>query len=770
MGHSVGMLEGAERVTGRLAYVLDFELPGMLFGRILRSPVAHAGIVRLDAGRAEKLPGVAAVVTRDDFPWHGRGVGRYGRIFRDQTVVAAEKVRFLGEPVAAVAAVNEEVAEEALALLEVDYEELPAVFDEREALRQNAPMVHDPRPDLVPAFAKLVANIADSGNLCSHFKLRRGDVAHGFAQSDFVFEDTFRCPAVQHVPLEPHVTIAQYSGGKLTIWTSTQMPHAIRIQMAELFDLPAAKVRVLTSNLGGGFGSKGSLRLEPITSFLALKAGKPVKITLSREEEFVTVCKHPATISLKTGVKKDGTLCAREVACYFNTGAYTDIGPVVARNAGSAMSGPYRTEHVKIDSYTVWTNLVPAGALRGFGVPQAVWAYESQMDMIAERLGLDPVVVRQRNIVRDGDVYATGEALDDLHYDELLQRAATAIDWRPADAWWLREGAQKPATAAKAWLRRGKGLALVIKATITPSTSTSVLKLNEDGSLNVLTSSVDVGQGAKTVLAQIASDAAQVPLEKVSVSEPDTDHTPYDQQTSSSRTTFSMGGAIVRAAADLKSQLVEIASELLEVSSDDLAVCDGAVTVRGAPGRSLSYGELIIRGQRGNLVGRGTFSTQGGLDLETGQGIGSVHWHQGAIGCEVEVDIESGRVRVIQLSPAVYAGKVINPRLCELQLEGSAFFGLGQALFEEMIYDGSGQVTNRNLSDYMIPSFLDVPERLDVALLERGAAGEVHGIGETLLPPVMAAVGNALYNAVGIRVGDLPLTPEKVLRALAAKR
>lgn len=764
------MLDAGERVTGQLGYVLNFELPGMLFGRILRSPFAHARIVSIDASRAQSLKGVAAVLTGNDFAPHARPTGQYGRIFRDQTVVAARKVRFLGDPVAAVAAVNEEVAEEALSLIDVAYEELPAVFDEQEALGQDSPLVHDPRPELVPAFSRLVANLAGRGNVCSHFKLRRGDVQLGFRQSDFVFEDTFRCPAVQHVPLEPHVTVAQYAGGKLTIWTSTQMPHAIRIQMAELFNLPASRVRVLTQNIGGGFGSKGSLRLEPITSFLALKAGRPVRITLRREEEFVTVCKHPATMHLKTGVRRDGTLCAREVTCYFNTGAYTDIGPVVARNAGSAMSGPYRTEHVKIDSYTVWTNLVPAGALRGFGVPQAVWAYESQMDMIAERLGLDPVALRRRNVLRDGDVYATGEHLEELHYDELLDRAAASVDWRPADAWWLlRETAQRAATTGRPWLKRGKGISLVIKATITPSTSTSILKLNEDGSLNVLTSSVDVGQGAKTVLAQIAAEAAEIPLERISVSEPDTDNTPYDQQTSSSRTTFSMGGAIVRAAAELKRQLVEIASELLEVSADDVTLRNGAVAVRGAPGRSLSYGELIVRGQRGNLVGHGTFSTQGGLDLETGQGVGSVHWHQGAIGCEVEVDTESGKVSVIQLNPAVYAGKIVNPRLSELQLEGSAFFGLGQALFEEMIYDGTGQVMNRNLSDYMIPSFLDVPAKVDVSLFERGAAGEIHGIGETLLPPVMAAIGNAVYNAIGIRIANLPLTPEKVLRALSEK-
>jgi CO/xanthine dehydrogenase Mo-binding subunit len=533
--------------------------------------------------------------------------------------------------------------------------------------------------------------------------------------------------------------------------------------MAELFNLPLARVRVIVETLGGGFGSKGSLRLEPITSFLALKANRPVKILLKREDEFVTVCKHPATIRIKTGVMKDGALVARQVRANFNTGAYSDIGPVVARNGGSAMSGPYKIPHVWIDSCAVWTNVVPAGALRGFGVPQAVWAYESQMDLIAERLALDPVDFRRKNLLRDDDCFATGERLADMHYDELLDQAAASVQWTSSDARWLNKN--RP-SHEKDIVRRGKGLALVIKATITPSTSAAALKLNEDGSLNVLTSSVELGQGAKTVLAQIAADALQVPMSRVSVSDPDTELTPYDQQTSSSRTTFSMGGAIGKAATDLKRQLLDYAAELLEASVTDLVLEEGRVAVRGTPGRSLGYGEIALRSSQGNLIGRGAFSTRGGLDLETGQGIGSVHWHQGAIGCEVEVDMETGKVKVLHLSPHVFAGRVVNPRLCELQLEGSTIFGLGQALFEEMAYDDRGQLLNVNLGDYNIPSFEDIPKKLDPRALEHTGSEELHGIGETLLPPVMAAIGNAVYNAVGVRIRDLPLTPEKVLREL----
>ena len=757
------MLDAEERVTGRISYTLNVELPGMLVGKIMRSPVPHARIVHVDGTQAERLAGVGAVLTRRDFGSQTGYRGKYGRIFRDQSVVAFDKVRFVGDPVAAVAAVNEDVAEEALSLIDVDYEELPAVFDESAALEPGAPLVHDPRPEQQAMFSKLIQDLPGGSNLCSHFKLRRGDVEDGFRQADFVFENVFHSPPAQHVPLEPHVTVAQFFQGKLTLWTSTQMPHAVRAQMAELFNLPLARVRVIVETLGGGFGSKGSLRLEPITAFLAFKSNRPVKIVLTREEEFVTVCKHPATIRIKTGVMKDGTLMAREVSADFNTGAYSDIGPVVARNGGSAMSGPYRIPHVRIDSRAVWTNVVPAGALRGFGVPQAVWAYETQMDSIAEELHLDPVEFRRKNLLRDDDLFATGEKLADTHYDELLERAAAAVNWSSSDARWLNQDA---APARQSRLRRGKGLALVIKATITPSTSVAALKLNEDGSLNVLTSSVELGQGAKTVLAQIAARVMQSPLARISVSNPDTDLTPYDQQTSSSRTTYSMGGAIGKAAADLKRQLAEYAAELLEVSVADLLLEEGRVTVRGSPSRSLTYGEIALRSNQGNLIGRGAFSTSGGLDLETGQGIGSVHWHQGAIGCEVEVDVETGKIKVLQLAPVVFAGRVVNPRLCELQLEGCAVFGFGQALFEEMIYGDHGQLINPNLGDYNIPSFEDIPWKLNPIALEHDGTEDLHGVGETLLPPVMAAIGNAVYNAVGVRVHDLPLTAEKVLRGL----
>jgi CO/xanthine dehydrogenase Mo-binding subunit len=756
IGRSVPMIDAHERVTGTIGYVLNVKLPGMLVGRVLRSPHPHARLVRVDTSRAERLPGVVAVLSRNDLVDQSTIFPYFGPIIRDQPVVAIDKVRFVGDPVAAVAATDADVAGEALELIEVEYEELLGVFDPEEALRQDAPILHERFPRVSKGFADIVLNVQEGTNLCNHFKLRKGDVEEGFREADLIFEDVFRCPPVQHVPLEPHVAIAQVDGRHVTVWSGTQTPHTVRAQVAEVFQVPLSQVRIVVHTLGGGYGAKSYPKLEPLAAVLAWKAGRPVKIVLSREEEFRTITKHGATVQLKTGVKRDGTLVAKQSTCYFNAGAYADVSPRLIKNGGYGTAGPYRIPHVKVDSYAVYSNIVPAGAFRGYGVSQAAWAYESQMDMIADALGIDPLELRLKNVLRDGDTFATGETVHDMHLEELLRDAARAIGWDGA-----AEGGGRPPAPR----RRGKAITCAMKGTVTPSTSSATVKLNDDGSLNVLTSSVEMGQGAKTVLAQIAADEAGVPLEQVLVSEPDTDFTPYDQQTTSSRTTFSMGTAVSMAVQDVKRQLSELAAEQLEVSLDDVLVDEGHVSVKGAPERSLSYAEAVRAARRGNLLGQGTFVTQGGLDPETGQGVAAVHWHHAAAGCEVEVDAETGKVDVLRFHANVFAGRVVNPRQCELQTEGSTMFGLGQALFEEMVYD-DGQLTNPNLSDYMIPSFEDVPESLSTEVLEAPGSSEMHGIGETSVPPTAPAVANAVARAVGVRIKDLPLTPEKVLKAV----
>ncbi len=764
VGQNVGYIDGAERVRGQVNYVLNAELPGCLVGRILHSPVAHARVLKVDTSKAESVPGVVAVLSRNDLIDNPDIYPYYGPVVRDTPVVAIDKVRFVGDYVAAVAALDEEAAQEALDLIEVEYEELPAVFDPEEALKPGAPILHESFPPQRGAtFADIIFNPGESSNRLNHFKLRKGDVESGFKEAAHIFEHTFRCPPVQHVPLEPHVTMAQVEAGRVTVWSGTQTPHVVRAQVADIFQVPLSQVRIIVHTLGGAYGSKCYPKLEPLVAVLAQKAKRPVKIVLRREEDFLTCTKHQAIITLKTGLDREGRILARKATCYFNAGAYSDISPRLIKNGGYATAGPYRIPNVWVDSYAVYTNIVPAGAFRGYGVSQAAWAYESQMDMIAEALGRDPLEFREFNVLHDGDTFATGETVHDMHYRELLlDDAKKAIGWRDGkEAWW-----QKPPQSGPK--RRGRAITCVIKGSVTPSTSSASCKLNEDGSLNVLTSSVEMGQGAKTVLAQLAAEAAALPFEAVTVSEPDTDSTPYDQQTSSSRTTYSMGTAVTMAVNDAIEQLKTIAAEQLEISPKDLETRDGRVWVKDGS-RSLAYTEVIRKSRVGNIMGNGTFATTGGLDPETGQGIGSVHWHHAAAACEVEVDVETGKVDIVQFHSSCFAGRVVNPRLCELQIEGSTLFGVGQALFEEMLYDG-GQLTNPNLSDYMIPSFEDVPARLTVAAIEHPSAGEVHGIGETSVPPVMPCVANAVYNATGVRITDLPLTPEKVLRALKEQR
>lgn len=749
-----GMIDAQERVTGQVGFTIDVALPGMLHARLLRSPLPHARVTAVDASRARRLPGVVAVITGPELSARTDIQTSFGPVFRDQPILAGDKVRYIGDPVAAVAALDLDIADEALSLIEVDYDELLGVFDIDAALADGAPLVHEEEPRPGPTPADIIVRSRPGTNVCNEFRLRRGDVERGFAEADVVFEDTFTSPPVQHVPLETHACVASVDGDRVTVWSSTQTPFNVRDQLAEVFRLPAANVCVLVPKLGGAFGSKCYPKLEPVTAVLAQAAGRPVRLHLTRQEEFVTITKHGVRIVLRTGVRHDGTIVARQSTCRFNTGAYADIGPRLIKNGGYGSAGPYHIANLWIDSYAVYTNLPPAGAFRGYGVSQAAWAYESQMDMIADRMGIDPYELRRRNLLVDGQTVATGEPMHGAHLRELLADAAAWIGWH--------EPVEPSARPGRA---RGKGLSCVIKSTATPSTSNAEVRVDDAGGVNVLTSSVEMGQGVQTALAILAAQRLDVPLEKVSVTTPNTDLTPYDQQTSSSRSTHSMGGAVLLAVDDVQRQLKALAADALEADSEDLELRGGGVRVKGAPDRDVAYGDLVRRGGAGDLCGTGTFRVEGGLDPETGQGVGSVHWHQAAGAAEIEVDLETGKIDLLRYRAGVYAGRVVNPVQAELQTEGSVAFGLGQALFEELVFD-DGQLVNGSLADYMIASIQDLPRELDLQILEDPSDGEVHGLGETSLPPVMAAVGNALYRATGVRITDLPLTPEKVLRAL----
>jgi CO/xanthine dehydrogenase Mo-binding subunit len=764
VGQAISMVDSTLRVSGAIEYTLNFELPRMLHARLLRSPHAHARIVKIDASRAIQYPGVAAVLTRDDLA--GDHIDPYfGLILQDQTPVALDRVRYVGEPVAAVAAVDADTAVEALELIDVEYEELPAVFDAEEALKPEAPLLYPgPRRVIFGRNDVSARSLADT-NIVHLFKQRKGDIMQGFRQSDEVFENTYLSPAVNHVALEPHVTVAQFAEGRITVWTCSQNPHVIQRQIAGIFKVPLADVRIIVFTLGGGFGGKLNCKLEPAAVVLAKKTGRPVRIVAQRADCFLLGVQHECKVKLKTGVKRDGTLVAVEAFCYYNSGAYGDTSPNLITR-GYAATGPYRVPNLYMDSYGVYTNTAPSAAFRGYGITQVAWAHETQMDIIADALDIDPLDLRLKNVLQKGDPFTTGEPMPEMHYNELIAGAVEKIGWKNGPLV-IREGNKIHA----------KGLAVIVKGMATPTTSTSTVKLNADGSLNVLTSSVEMGQGLKTALAQIAASEIGLPVERVRVSEPDTAYTPFDLMTAASRATFCMGNAIRAAVKDIREQLLDIAAAQLEAAKDDLVLQDGKVMVRGVGGKSLSYIEVIRASKANNLLGHGAFVSGSGpdgspvvMDFETGQGYGSAEWHPAVIACEVEVDTETGRVKIPKLHAELYAGQVINPRLCELQIEGASIIGMGQVLFEDLVQDTNGSITNPNLGDYMIPSFEDVPARMTVHLLEPHGVTEVHGIGETSIPPVRPAIGNAISRAVGHHFLDLPITPEKILRALEAQK
>lgn len=728
IGKSVPMLDSAARVTGAVGYMINLRLPNMLFGRIVRSQAPHAKLLKVDTTSALQVPGVVAILT-------GENLGAnafYGVAVKDQGVVAVDRVRYVGEPIAAIAAESMGAAEEAALLIDIEYEELPSVFDAQEAIQAGAPALHEKFPN----------------NIFKHAKLRHGDMDAAFAEADEIFEDTFTSPAAQQASLEPHVSAAQWDGEHLTIWTASQAPFMVRKSLAEILDIAPEAVRVIVPPLGGGYGGKGHIRIEPLVAAMARKTGgRPVKFVLSRAEEFVTVTKHAASITLKTGVKHDGTFTARQVTIYWNGGAYADASPLLVPAGMVRSVGPYRVPAVSVDSYGIYTNLPPAGAYRGAMSSQTTWAYESQMDIIAHKMGWDPLEFRMKNMFVSGDHFATGEELHDVHFVECLVASAKALTAKPSLG-----------------MRVGRGYGVMMKSTVATSKSQARLKLMDDGTVTLFTSTVEMGQGGHTTMAQITAENLGVPLSAIKIVGPDTAITPFDSTTSASRSTSMMGNAVIAACGSMKKKLFELGAPLLETPPDQLRTENGFVI---ADETSISFGDILKRSNLNELDEAGEYSTSLGLDPETGQGVATPHWHQGAGAAEVEVDPETGRVTILRYSAAAFAGRVVNPRLAQLQNDGNVIFGLGPTLMEEIIFDG-GQPTNPNLADYAIPSIRDVPNEL-ISICIESDEGEMHGIGEMTLPSVAPAIANAIENAIGVRIKDLPITAEKILQALREK-
>ncbi|MBV8825312.1 MAG: xanthine dehydrogenase family protein molybdopterin-binding subunit [Bradyrhizobiaceae bacterium] len=744
IGRSLPRLEGRAKVTGRAEYVHNLRLPGMLYGKIFRSTVAHGRIRRIDTAAARALPGVFRVVTGEDIckvipnPY-------YGPAFHDQPILALDKVYHVGQPVAAVLAADPHVAEQAVQLIVAEYDELPAVYDEVEAVTSKA-VVHD---ELKPAgaFADLKhLQGRKNTNVALDYHLRRGDAEGALAQADHVFEHEFRTQQVMHTPLEPFVSVAEPRENGITIHSASQGPSFVRVEIARLLGWPENKVRIKVPYLGGGFGGKLYIKLEALVAALALIARRPVKIALTMEEQFYQITKHAATLRIKSGVSKDGRITARKCEVWWNGGAFADVGPRVTQKSGFSACGPYDVDNVHIDSYALYTNLPPAGALRGFGIPQLCWAYESHTDMMARALKLDPIEFRRRNLLRDGRPQATGTLVHDTPLEKILDRLAVRLNW----------GA--PFDRGNGTVRRGRGVAIGFKAVISPTTSMAIVNVSADGSATVYVGTVDMGQGSDTAMAQLAGEVLNLPAESITVVHSDTDVTPYDMGTLGSRSLYHMGHAVKTAAEEALAKLRALAREV------------------GLPeGTNVPVAELFRRKygmQAGNVIGTGSF-VPSYTPPEPGTGLTTnvtPFWMAGGAGCELEVDTETGHVRLIKLVNVADAGRQINPRIVETQLSGASIMQLGFTMSERMDFE-AGQMTNASLADYKIPGLHDLPRVIEneaVESYEPSGPFGAKGVGETATFAVSPAIANGIEDAVGVRLMQLPLTPEAVYRALRA--
>jgi CO/xanthine dehydrogenase Mo-binding subunit len=761
VGRSLPRLEAEDKVSGTAEYIHNLVLDGMLHGAIVRSTVPHARVTRVDAAAALGVAGVHRVVTSADV-LSVTAVPRYGPAFWDQPVLAIDEVRHVGDPVAVVLADTGPAALEAADLVTVGYAELPAVFDEVTAAADDAPLVHE-RVEASALFADLKGlGDRERTNVSLWYKLRRGQVEDGLAGADFVFEHTFHTPATAHVPMEPLISVAEPGArGSVIVHSATQNPSEVRTELARLLGLPENKVQVRTAFLGGGFGGKLYPRMEPMAAVCALLTGHPVRIALSMDESFVALTRHASTSRLRTGVRQDGTIVARQCETWWNTGAYADIGPRVTQKTGSTAAGPYNIPAVRIDSYNVYTHLPPAGAFRGFGVPQVTWAYESQADIIARALGLDPIEFRRRNLLHSTQLHATGTELRGAGTTEVLDALHRAMRW------------DQPLHRGDGPVRRGRGVALGIKAVITPSTSGAIVTVHPDGSCSVGCGTVDMGQGSATAFAQLCAEVLGLRAEDVAVGHPDTDITPYDMGTLGSRSTFHMGHAVQAAAASARRQLLDVAAKVLSADPAELTVADGIVT-NEMDGRSLSFADIMVSefGMRaGNIIGTGTYTPDYVKpDPETGQSTNmTAFWMVGGAGAEVSVDTRSGALTVERLVVVADAGRAINPAIVRTQLSGAAIMQLGMTISEELRYE-DGQPVNTGLAQYRVPGFMDIPdiEPVIVEVPQENAPFGVKGVGESGTFAVSPAVANAVQDAVGVRVYDLPLTAERIWAALRA--
>jgi len=769
VGKRLPRVDAFEKITGMAKYVADMEVPGMLYGKFLRSPHAHARILKIDTKRAEKHPEVVTAITGQAFPY------RMGLYVRDKMVIAKDKVRWAGEPVAAVAAESEEAAEEAIDLIDVEYQQLPSVFDVNEALKPGAPIIHE---DLAQYEHSPVFTPVPGTNIANIFKLRKGNVEEGFKQAKTIVENEFWMPQVSHAAMEPRACIAQYfPDGSTEVWTCAQSPFAVRYILSHALGIPLQKINVHVPHVGGGFGGKAGINFEPLVVLLSkFSGGRPVKLLLTREEEFTTAPLRQGFYAwIKTGVDANGKITAEQMKYIYDAGAYADYGVNIGRAAGYSCTGPYEVPNIHCDSITAYTNHPYGTAFRGFGHLEFLWAVERQLDIVAQRIGLDPVELRLRNILHPGSITATGEKLreDAGRVDQCIKAAAEAIGWGKRE---------KPTGEGKL---RGIGIAALWKAPAMPpnAASSAIIKFNEDGSANLSVGVTEIGQGTTTSLAQIAAEEIGMPVDKIRViPERITDLTPYSWQTVASRNLFMEGRAVINAARDAKEQILDMAAQALRVPKTDLTIEDGVVFPKGQPDKGLplqqfAMGYTYPNGTAigGPVIGRGSYVPRAltYLDPETGQGFPALKWTFGAQAVKVEVDPETGEVRTLKIASAFDLGKAINPLMVEGQVYGGVLQSLSIGLMEGYIYNQEGAMLNSNFTDYKIARASDMPDEHIVTLIENpqldGPYG-ARGIGELTMLSIPPAIASAIFDAAGVQLFKLPMTPESIWTAIREQK
>ena len=741
IGKPATRVEGPKKVAGEARYPADVLIPGTLWGKALRSPLPHARIAHVDTSRARRVPGVRAVLAAADIP-----DTRMGRRLLDMPVLAREKVRFIGERVAAVAAEDKDVAEEAAELIDVEYEELPAVFDPIEAIRESAPILHNN----INSYQGLPEPVQEPTNQYIHNLWTKGDVERGFAGADLLFEHTFTVPRQHQAFLEPHACLVQIDDeGRLQVWANSKVPFLLRDQIAAVVGLDPDRVRINVSYIGGDFGGKGDPMDIPLSYFLAKASGRPVKMVMAYMEEFMAGNpRHPALITIRSGVKRDGTLVAREARAVFNSGAYGAFRPSVGVNLHGAaeLGGSYRIPNVHIEADIVYTNTIPCGFMRGPGSPQAVFAVESHMDMIAQELGIDPLDLRRRNALSEGDATPTGQVLHKVRAQETLDAAAEAIAW----------------DTPKPGLYVGRGIAFYDRQAGGAESSATVVA-DADGTVILRSPSFDTGTGTHTILRQIIAEELTLPPEAITVVTIDTDSGPFDRGVAGSWVTHSAGQATLRATRQLRQRLISVAAGQLGGSEERVRLQDGHFVADGNSAKSLSLAQVAASAAKAGepASAQVSYTPEGERDITS-------FCTQAA---EVEVDPETGQVTVRRFISAHDVGTVLNPLSHQGQIEGGIVQGLGYALMEELKVE-QGQVTNGHFGEYKVPTIRDIPKLTTVLLEEPSGPTPYQGkaIGELSNCPVAAAIANAVSDAVGVRIADLPITAEKVLAGMMVRK